>query len=195
VLALEEESVEPADALLSDDTQMEPAPARYHIVQYSPPGAAPTASGSRSGSKIALIVLHGDAGPAAQSLAAMTTVGARVATHYYVTNEGTIYQIVDDRIAAWHAGMASWGGRELNINRVSLGVVAERGPAGYTDAQLDALAWLVDRLRGRYELPSDAVVRWGELDPRRTDDPAGFPWELFKRRLVPGIPASTEVEC
>jgi N-acetyl-anhydromuramyl-L-alanine amidase AmpD len=88
--------------------------------------------------------------------------------------------------------MANWGGRQQNINRISLGVVAERGPAGYTDAQLDALAWLVDRLRGRYELPSAAVVRWGELDPRRAEDPAGFPWKLFKRRLVAGIPAGVK---
>jgi N-acetylmuramoyl-L-alanine amidase len=138
-------------------------------------------------------VLHSDAAPAEQRLAAMTTIGARAAAHYYVTNAATIYQIIDDQYAAWHAGMGIWNGRQQNINRVSLGVVAERGTTGYTEAQLEALVWLVDTLRGRYGLPADAVVRWGDLDPRHADDPAGFPWELFVHRLVPGVPADVEM--
>jgi hypothetical protein len=193
VLALEEEeaAVEPPAALLSDDAQFEPAPAPYHIVQYTPFGMGPAAYGSRSGSRIALIVLHGDAGPAEQSLAAMTAIGARAATHYYVTQAGTIYQVVDDRDAAWHAGMATWAGRRRNINRISLGITAERGPDGYTAAQIDALVWLVDTLRARYALPSSAVLRWGDLATRPVDDPPGFPWDLFQSRLVPGVPADT----
>jgi len=122
----------------------------------------------------------------------MTAIGARIATHYYVTNEGTIYQLVDDAYAAWHAGLGIWNGRRQNINRISLGIVAERGRAGYTEAQLAALAWLVDTLRGRYGLTAGAVARWGDLDPRHADDPAGFPWDLFVHRLVPGVPADVE---
>ena len=182
----------PIAALLAPGAQLEPAPAPFHIVQYRPDGITATASSSRDGSKIALIVLHSDLGPAAQALAAMAAIGARAAAHYYVTTAGTIYQLVDDGYAAWHAGMGVWNGRWQNINRISLGIVAERGPAGYTDPQLAALAWLVDTLRGRYQLPRDAVVRWGALDPRHADDPAGFPWERFVQRLAPGMPASTE---
>jgi hypothetical protein len=181
VLALEAQ--EPAEALLSDDAEFEPTPTPFQIVQYAAELGA-TARSSRYGSKIALIVLHSDAGPSKQSLADMTALDARVASHYYVTTEGTIYQIVDDAYAAWHSGMAKWGGRSRNINRISLGVVAERGPAGYSDAQLDALAWLVRTLRNRYRLPNTAVVPWGKLDPRHSDDPAGFPWPLFQKRLA-----------
>jgi N-acetyl-anhydromuramyl-L-alanine amidase AmpD len=181
VLALEAQ--EPAEALLSDDAEFEPTPTPFQIVQYAAELGA-TARSSRYGSKIALIVLHGDAGPSKQSLADMTAIDARVASHYYVTTECTIYQIVDDAYAAWHSGMAKWGGRSRNINRISLGVVAERGPAGYSDAQLDALAWLVSTLRNRYRLPNTAVVPWGKLDPRHSDDPAGFPWPLFQKRLA-----------
>jgi N-acetylmuramoyl-L-alanine amidase-like protein len=170
----------------------EPAAAPFQIVQYSPAMAMSTAYSSRDGAKIALIVLHSDPGPAVQTLAALIAPGARATAHYYVAREGTIYQVVDDQYAAWHAGMAEWNGREQNINRISLGVVAERGPAGYSDAQLAALAWLVDTLRGRYQLPVGSVVRWGDLDPRRSEDPAGFPWELFVHRLVPGVPANVE---
>jgi N-acetylmuramoyl-L-alanine amidase CwlA len=177
VLAAERET--PAEELLSDDAQLEPAPAPFHILQYAPPSAQPAAYGPRYGSRIALIVLHADDTPAEQALAAMTTASSPAMSHYYVTSVGEIYQLVDDEYAAWHAGMADWRGRRQNINRVSLGVMLEHGPGGYSDEQLAALAWLCDTLRERYGLPSEAVVRWGDLDPRRSDDPAGFPWERF----------------
>lgn len=174
---------------LSEDVQFEPAPAPYHVVRYGAAGAAPTAYGPRSGSRVALIVLHSDSGPAERSLAAMAAVSARAATHYYVTSEGVIYQLVNDEFAAWHAGLAVWNGRQQNINRISIGVIAEQGPHGYPQAEIDALVWLVDTLRARYTLDAAAVVRWGALDPRHANDPADFPWELFVHRLVPGVPA------
>ncbi len=130
----------------------EPTTATFQIVQYSSAAAMPTAYSERDGARIALIVLRGDTGPATQTLAAMTTPGARAAAHYYAARDGTIYQVVDDQYATWHAGMAEWNGRRQNINRISLGVVVERGPNGYSDLQLAALAWLVDTLRGRYQL-------------------------------------------
>src|SRR6266508_2069183 len=85
-------------------------------------------------------------------------------------------------------GLGGWNGRRQNINRISLGVVAERGPAGYSEAELAALAWLVDTLRGRYDLAADAVARCGDLDPWRSDNQAGFPWDQFVRRLASGSP-------
>lgn len=173
----------PAGGLLAPGARLEPDPAPFHILQYSPARAAATAYGPRYGSKIALIVLHGDPAPADRALAAMTAIDAPAAAHYYVAASGAIYQIVDDDDAAWHAGMATWNGRQQNINRISLGVVAERGPAGYTSQQLDALAWLAGTLRDRYGLPADALQRWGDLDPRHADDPPGFPWAQFVSRM------------
>jgi hypothetical protein len=174
---------QPAEALLTDDAQLEPAPAPFHILQYAPATAAPAAFGPRYGSKIRLIVLHADTAPAQASLVAMTAVGAPAMPHYYVASDGAIYQLLDDNYAAWHAGIAIWNGRRQNINRISLGVVAERGPRGYTAELLAALAWLCRTLAARYGLPPGAIVRWGDLDPRHADDPAGFPWEQFEARM------------
>ena len=165
--------------------QAEPAPAAFHILQYSPRSATPAAFSSRSGSKIGLIVLHGDAGPAERSLAAMTAIAAGAMTHYYVASDGAIYQLLDDALAAWHAGLAEWRGRRQNINRVSLGLAIERGPAGYTEPQLRGLAWLAQTLCARYHLPAAAVLRWGDLSPRDAADLADFPWaELIQRISV-----------
>jgi hypothetical protein len=167
----------------------EPDPAPFHIVQYSPATALSTAFGPRHGSKIRLIVLHGDAGPATQALAAMTALGAQTTAHYYITSGATIYQLVDDQFATWHTGMGVWDGRQQNINPISLGLMVERNPAGPIQDQLAALAWLVDTLRARYGLPIGAVVRRADLDPQPADDLAGFPWKQFVGRLARGIPA------
>src|SRR5262249_3821645 len=179
ILSLEQ----PAEALLSDDARLEPAPARFPILRYVPSAVAGAAFGGRDGAKIALIVLHGDAGPARQSLAAMTALGAQASTHYYVAADGAIYQVVDDANAAWHSGMGDWNGRRQNINRISLGVTAERRPDGYSPALLAALAWLVRALCGRYDLSTAAVRRWSEFDPSH-DDLAGFPWKQFQKMLA-----------
>jgi hypothetical protein len=171
----------PADlsALLLGDAQMEPAPAPFHIVHYEVPYISGLPYSSRSGSRIKLLVLHGDPGPAKSVLASMRALGSRSSTNYYLAADGTIYQVVPDEYAAWHSGVALWSGRRRNINRISLGVTVERGPDGYSRASIAALAWLVGELRRRHDLPPAALVRWGDLKPRE-NDLADFPWEQLK---------------
>jgi N-acetyl-anhydromuramyl-L-alanine amidase AmpD len=162
--------------LLASNTSFEQDWADRTIITYAIPGVAPAACGSRGGSKIALVVLHGDAGPAPVSLLQMASPGARRMTHYYVAADGSVYQLVDDELSAWHSGMAEWEGRRRNINRSSIGVAVERAAAGgYPEAQIAALRTLVALLRQRYELEADAVIRWGELQPRFAKDLADLP--------------------
>lgn len=168
-------------ALLSDGAQMEPDPAPFHIVQYVAPYRSALPYSARHGSRIALLVLHGDCGPARGVLAAMHALGSRGSTNYYVATDGTIYQLVPDQYAAWHSGTATWAGRRRNINRISLGLTIEYGPQGYSPAALTALTWLVQRLRQRYHLPPQALVRWSDLSPRE-NDPTGLPWEQLSAR-------------
>lgn len=165
----------PLAALLSPDAQLEPAPAPFHILRYAAPRAEPTAYSDRAGKPIELIVLHSDTLPAEQALASMTALGSSAMVHYYLPQDGAIYQLLDDEYAAWHAGMAEWKGQRQNINLISLGVMLQHGPNGYAKPQLNALAWLLNTLRQRYHLPPDAVVRWGSLDPRHGNDAADVP--------------------
>ncbi|GAB4188420.1 MAG: peptidoglycan recognition family protein [Roseiflexaceae bacterium] len=174
-------------ALLSADAVLEPAPAPFHILQFAVPTIAELPYGSRSGSRISLLVLHGDPGPALGTLAAMRALGSRSSTHYYVTRGGQILQVVPDHYAAWHTGTGLWRGRRQNINRISLGLTIERGPEGYSEDSLQALAWLVSTLRQRYNLPPEALVRAGDLNPRENNLP-NFPWDVLMQRLRPGGP-------
>ncbi|HEU5013167.1 MAG TPA: N-acetylmuramoyl-L-alanine amidase [Roseiflexaceae bacterium] len=174
-LGVRETTRRPLTALLSPNAQLEPAPAPFHILHYAAPRADLAAYSDRAGKPIELIVLHSDALPAEQALASMTAFKSRAMVHYYLPLDGSIYQLLDDEYAAWHAGMDEWNGQRQNINLISLGVMLQRGPDGYAQPQLNALAWLLNTLRQRYDLPPEAVVRWGSLDSRHGSDAADVP--------------------
>ena len=170
----------PVAALLSPGAVLAPEWDAFHIRRFTVAGRAPSAYGSRSGSKIRLIVLHGDAGPALQSLEMMVMPGALRMPHYYVAADSAIYQLVDDEFAAFHSGMAYWDGAQRNINRSSIGIMLERPRSGYTDASRRVLSWLITRLRSRYAIPASGVVRWGDLSPDAANDLADLPRHWYR---------------
>jgi len=165
-------------AVLSADVVYDPQLKEHYIVRYSVPGIGATAAGSRSGAKIAAIVLHGDSGPAEEVLARMAAPGAKMLTHYYIAADSQIYQLVSDKLAARHAGMATWQGRRRNINRISLGIAIERPRRGFTSKQIAALKDLVSTLRSTYNIPSTAILRWGDLASGKGGDLSGLPNEF-----------------
>jgi hypothetical protein len=132
----------------------------------------PSSYSDRNGSRVALIVLHGDPGTPAVTLERMADLGTPDSTHYYILTDGTIYHLISETYAAWHAGMAWYEGRRQNINRISVGIVLER-PAHLEpespvfERQRSALGWLVQQVAARHELPPDAVVRWLDMAPQR----------------------------
>lgn len=134
-----------------------------------------SASTSREGARIALIVLHGDARPAQQALEAYAASGSRSAPHYYVAADGATWQLVDEARAARHSGTARLG-RRRNVDRIAVGVTIEGAlDAPLPQAQASALRRLIGELRERHDLLADAALtRWtppagaeidGRLDP------------------------------
>ncbi len=146
----------------------------YTILHYTstPP---PTAYSERSGSRVSLVVLHGDAGPAQETLKRMSEPGASDSTHYYLAADATVYRLIPEERAAWHAGMLTYNGRRQNINRISIGIVLERPPDLSADSpagqrQRCVLGWLIKDIFERYHLGADAVVRWLDMQPDRVAD-------------------------
>jgi hypothetical protein len=106
-----------------------------------------------------------------------------VSVHYYVTKLGEIYQLVQDKDVAWHAGISFWQG-ENDVNRFSLGVEMENlndGRDPYPQSQIDAVLWLVRNKVQQYKIPRSRLVRHAQvaLPPGRKSDPRGFPWDSF----------------
>lgn len=102
-----------------------------------------------------LIVLHTTEAPARSSLNKLCDRGE---AHYCVTEDGTIYAIVDRDREAFHAGRSMWNGKE-DVDKFSVGIEC----VGYHDqpmglVQLRAIAALVQELKTMYKLGDDRVV-------------------------------------
>lgn len=106
-------------------------------------------------SSTSLIILHTTEAPARSSL---NKVSDRGECHFCVTEEGTIYAIVDRDKEAFHAGRSMWAGKE-DVDKFSVGIEC----VGYHDkpmpmVQLRAIAALVKDLQKMYKLPDQAVI-------------------------------------
>ena len=78
--------------------------------------------------------------------------------HYCVTEEGTIYAIVDRDKEAFHAGRSMWNGKE-DVDKFSVGIEC----VGTHDkpmpmVQLKAISELVKSLQKTYKIPDHCVV-------------------------------------
>ena len=72
-------------------------------IRQTPSGLS--ASTSRQGTRVALIVIHDDLRPAAQALAADGAPDATRAPHYYIDTAGAITQLVPEQRAAQHVAV------------------------------------------------------------------------------------------
>ena len=102
-----------------------------------------------------LIVLHTTEAPARSSL---TKLSDRGEAHFCVTEDGTIYRIVDRDREAFHAGRSMWNGKE-DVDKFSVGIEC----VGYHDkvmptVQIAAIRNLVKELQTMYKLSDDRVV-------------------------------------
>ena len=102
-----------------------------------------------------LIVLHTTEAPARGSLIKLSERGE---AHYCVTEDGSVYRIVDRDREAFHAGRSMWNGKE-DVDKFSIGIEC----VGYHDkemplVQLYAIRDLVKELKSMYRLSDDKVV-------------------------------------
>jgi N-acetylmuramoyl-L-alanine amidase len=101
------------------------------------------------------IVLHTTEGNEAGSLAKVVRFGE---AHYFVTNSGHVYRIIDKDKIAKHAGRSMWEGRTA-IDNWSIGIEVE----GYhnkdiKEAQYTALRELLRQLKALYHITDKNVL-------------------------------------
>ena len=107
-----------------------------------------------------LIVLHTTEAPARSSLNKLSDRGE---AHFCVTEEGSVYVIVDRDREAFHAGRSMWNGRE-DVDKFSIGIEC----VGYHDKpmpmpQIAAIRDLVRELKAMYRVPDHCVVCHGHV--------------------------------
>lgn len=144
--------------------------------------------------RIQYIVVHYTAADLMRSLHLLTQ--ANVSSHYLISKDGTIYQLVNDEKRAWHAGISEWQGRN-SLNNSSIGIELvnlgyKETPQKtriwyrYSDAQIKSLKALLRELQKRYDIPSKNILGHSDVAPQRKSDPGPlFPWrELAKEGLA-----------
>lgn len=126
-----------------------------------------------------------------------------VSSHYLISEQPTIYRLVEDDRRAWHAGESSWQGRTwLNASSIGIEIVHP----GYTDTpegrvwhpwpteQIDALIPLLQDLLKRHGLSPDRVLGHSDVAPQRKVDPGPlFPWQRLAAEGVSIWPDARQV--
>lgn len=144
--------------------------------------------GDRGGAKIDSIVYHHTASNnTAADLRELTSAGGReVSANYLIGRDGTIYQLVPEGKAAWHAGTASLYGTAGSVNARSIGIEITNAGDGtpFTEAQYKALEKLTAHLTQKYQIPPANLVGHADvaLPPGRKSDPAdNFDFKRIRR--------------
>lgn len=107
-----------------------------------------------------LIVLHTTEAPARSSLNKLSDRGE---AHYCVTEEGSVYAIVDRDREAFHAGRSMWNGKE-DVDKFSIGIeCVGNHDKPMPTVQLAAIRDLVKDLQRMYRLADDKVVCHGQV--------------------------------
>lgn len=138
-----------------------------------------------------LIVLHYTAMDSAQSaLDRLCDPQAEVSAHYLIGGDGTLWQMVEEPMRAWHAGAGEWSGQD-DINSRSVGIELDhRGDHPFSEPQMRALEQLLPQIMGRWGIAASGVIGHSDMAPGRKFDPGPrFDWPRLARRGV-AAPAS-----
>ena len=137
-------------------------------------------------SRARFLVLHYTVSNRADSIKILTQ--QEVSAHYLVTDDPVpvIYNLVDEKNAAWHAGNSSWKNfTQLNNSSIGIEIVnpgwqdtpGGRVYAPFPQSQIDALIPLVRDIVTRHHIAPENVLGHSDIAPLRKQDPGPmFPW-------------------
>ena len=111
---------------------------------------------------------------------------AKVSCHYLISKKGKIYQLVQDKDVAWHAGKSKWG-KDINLNSKSIGIeLVNKGFENFPNKQIDSLIKILKIMKKRYRIKPKNVLGHEDISPGRKLDPGPkFPWNrLYKSKLT-----------
>jgi N-acetylmuramoyl-L-alanine amidase len=91
--------------------------------------------------------------------------------------------MLNDMLRGHHAGVSKWG-NTTDINSSSIGIELDNnGFEIFTEAQLNSLMALLDRLKRAYNIPAANFIGHGDIAPTRKNDPNWrFPWKQLAEK-------------
>lgn len=127
------------------------------------------------------VVIHHTAQDSlAQTIKTFTIAKTQVSSHYVVSRDGKVVQMVNDYLRAQHAGAGKWG-NEADMNSASIGIEMDNNGTTdiWTDAQINSLCALLGTLKKKYNIPTANFIGHADYAPGRKNDPKNFPWKTL----------------
>ena len=144
----------------------------------------------RESKKIKYLIIHYTAlKDCSESLKYLCNKSKKVSSHYLISQQGDIYNLVSEKMRAWHAGISYWKS-ETDINSVSIGIELDYSPnhtnTTYKKKMIKSLINLIKMLKKKYNLHHNNILGHSDISPYRKLDPGPkFPWKkLAKFNLI-----------
>ena len=114
---------------------------------------------------------------------------SKVSSHYLINQKGKIFQLIQDKYVAWHAGKSCWGRyKSLNENSIGIELVNKGHQFGYESfkhKQISSLIKLCKKLVKKYKINKKNIVGHSDIAPLRKIDPGEkFPWKYLAKNKV-----------
>ena len=156
-----------------------------YITKYKSPNY-----NSRNNSKIQLIIIHYTAlKNTLDAVSYLCNKEKKVSSHYLISQNGTVYNLVEDKFRAWHAGQAFW--QEItDINSISIGIELDYNPKGknnkFSTQMIYSLKKLILKLQKNFKINKNGILAHSDVAPFRKIDPGkNFPWQsLSSSKLI-----------
>lgn len=135
----------------------------------------------RSGWGVDHVVIHytGTQASAYNNGVYFSRPGANASAHYFVDGSGTIIRSVNEGNTAWHAGDWIMNCRSIGIEVVSDG-------RDFSNAEINELAWLVQDICKRYNIPASRVIRHYDVTGKHCPAPYvnNSKWSWLKNEIL-----------
>lgn len=127
-----------------------------------------------------IIIHHTAQDSIQQTIKTFTLTRTQVSAHYVIADDGSVVQMLNDYLRAWHAGNGSWG-KITDINSASIGIELDNnGFEPFSEAQITSLMALLSKLKKEYNIPIQNIIGHSDIAPSRKVDPSTlFPWKVL----------------
>jgi len=136
--------------------------------------------------KIKYIIIHYTAlRDCSESLIYLCNKSKKVSSHYLISQQGDIYNLVSEKKRAWHAGTSYWK-TKTDINSVSIGIELDFSPNHtnntFKKKMIESLVSLLKVLKKKYNIYNYNILGHSDIAPYRKLDPGPkFPWKKLAK--------------